>query len=671
ALGLARELRAGRLVWGEAEDLPDAIAVSAVLYNVGRGAEGVVKQYVVRIARDLSDKDAKIRELADSLLLGRVRSRQAAPGAAGTHSLAAWQAYEAGHAALWDLEAARRAFQAALKLDPAYPHAHWWLAQVMAIAGDSATAWRPFAFGAALGRDRLSPADAAFAEALLAVADGRYAQACEQYESQVARDSLSFQAWYGLGECRARDQLVVRDPASPSGWRFRSSYHAAAAAYRRAFELLPSVHLAFRGRAAARLTALLFTEASRLRPGYALTPDTLILSAYPSWDRDTLAFVPYPDADVRAARPEAIPKTHSAALAHNRDLVRRIATRWAGEFPTSSDAHETLALILETVGELRDAGPRERSALATLRRARRLAREPPDSLRLAVAEARLLLKLERFAAARDVADSLLEAWARREATEGAQLAGLAALTGRAHRTAQLLAQTAPDFKVQVRDRFVPVPHLEVARAALALRGYAALGAPAESLTALARRVDSLGPIWIEPAQWPVMRDALLDNPRTWAFPHLGSRAVPPFSAGLYLLEMQSALQRGDTAAVRRTLARIREVRGRARITGVAMFATYQEAWVYLALGDTGAATLLLDQSLDNLVALRTSLLNPVDAAALVRAMIVRAELAEGAGDAARAHRWAEAAHVLWRDADVPELQAVVQRMRTLSRQRGR
>ncbi|MGH8622556.1 MAG: hypothetical protein ACRET3_10485, partial [Burkholderiales bacterium] len=281
------------------------------------------------------------------------------------------------------------------------------------------------------------------------------------------------------------------------------------------------------------------------------------------------------------------------------------------------------------------------------------------------------LKLERFAAARDVADSLLEAWARREATEGAQLAGLAALTGRAHRTAQLLAQTAPDFKVQVRDRFVPVPHLEVARAALALRGYAALGAPAESLTALARRVDSLGPIWIEPAQWPVMRDALLDNPRTWAFPHLGSRAVPPFSAGLYLLEMQSALQRGDTAAVRRTLARIREVRGRARITGVAMFATYQEAWVYLALGDTVAATLLLDQSLDNLVALRTSLLNPVDAAALVRAMIVRAELAEGAGDAARAHRWAEAAHVLWRDADVPELQAVVQRMRTLSRQRGR
>ena len=49
--------------------------------------------------------------------------------------------------------------------------------------------------------------------------DGRYVEACEQYRRLVARDSLDFTAWFGLGDCNRFDRLVVREAASPSTWR--------------------------------------------------------------------------------------------------------------------------------------------------------------------------------------------------------------------------------------------------------------------------------------------------------------------------------------------------------------------------------------------------------------------------------------------------------------------
>ncbi len=65
------------------------------------------------------------------------------------------------------------------------------------------------------------------AEGMLALADQRFPEACDRFRALVARDSLDFAAWFGLGECQGKDPLVVRDAASPSGWKFRGSYQAA------------------------------------------------------------------------------------------------------------------------------------------------------------------------------------------------------------------------------------------------------------------------------------------------------------------------------------------------------------------------------------------------------------------------------------------------------------
>ena len=155
---------------------------------------------------------------------------------------------------------------------------------------------------------------------------------------------------------------MVRDPASPSGWRFRGSYQAAVNAYRRALEIVPSVHLAFRGEGFSRLPQLLYTETNHIRQGYALTPDTVRFGAFPAMLATLSSSCLAPIEAVVAAEPRAMPATITAAVAHNRELMRDIATTWVRAFPRRADAHETLALVLETLGELTAGRSKEYSA---------------------------------------------------------------------------------------------------------------------------------------------------------------------------------------------------------------------------------------------------------------------------------------------------------------------
>ena len=130
--------------------------------------------------------------------------------------------------------------------------------------------WRPFAVTSAASDSRLGFRERSLAHALADLASDNAFHSCAEYRRLLARDSLDFVAWFGLGECQTKDRLVVRDPQSASGWRFRSSYRAAASAYQRALELIPSVHRAFTGVAFTRLTSLFHTEAGVYRRGYAL-----------------------------------------------------------------------------------------------------------------------------------------------------------------------------------------------------------------------------------------------------------------------------------------------------------------------------------------------------------------------------------------------------------------
>ncbi len=335
---LARDLGAGMLVWGDVADVGDSIQVTAALYDLRRGGKRL-RDYTVRIPKDGKNLEAKFRELADSILLGGGRSDNVRFGVVGTDRLAAFYAYADGRDALarWDLGAAERAFGTALESDPGYAQASLWLAHAQMWNDDAVAAWRTNTARALASPERLGAADLALAKALGLLADGRYPQACAAYQQLVARAPTDFIAWFGLGECQRRDKLVEADARSPSQWRFRGSYRAAATAYRRALELLPSAHRAFTGIAIQRLMDLFFAETSIYRSGYALVSDTLFFGAFPSLDHDTLAFVPWPIADFFSARGGSRPATTQAAVAHNREELRKTIVTWIDAFPASAE----------------------------------------------------------------------------------------------------------------------------------------------------------------------------------------------------------------------------------------------------------------------------------------------------------------------------------------------
>ena len=666
---LAKDIGAGMLVWGDVSTVGDSIQVTAALYDLRRGGK-TVRDYTVRIHKDGQQLESKFRELADSLLLGGVNSDRVRPEVIGTEALAAFYAYADGRDALarWDLGRAERAFRTALDGDPDYAQASLWLAHAQMWAEEPVADWQANTARALASPDRLGSGDLALAHALASLAAGRYPEACDRYRQIIAHQPADFVAWFGLGECQRRDKVVEPDSASPSKWRFRASYRGAAAAYRRALELVPSAHRAFTGIAIQRLIDLFFAEVDLYRPGYAPLGDTLRFAAFPSLDHDTLAFVPWLIADFYSAKAGSRPSSTQAAIAHNREELRGLIRKWIAAFPASANAYEALSLVLETTGEL-DLGPEtERSALAAIRRARGLPGDADQPLRAAVAETRLLFKLERFREAAALADSILANPPAEPAPLAARrLGGLALLTGHVYRAAQFLQRSAPlDTPITWDGLELPDAPMPVRQAGLELLAYAAVGEPAESLRAGKRRVDQRVSSWAGPLSRERLRLAVLHVPMGLAFETIGLSDVHRRDAGGdYVLEMQWAIAHGDTSAVRAELARQASLRTRARAGDVAINGTYGEASMLLQLRDSAAAIALLDFSLQALPTLGTALLEqPEQIGCAIRAMVLRAELAARVGDQAVTDRWAKAVSTVWANADPPFV-PVVRRMRAL------
>ena len=670
ARALARDVGAGMLVWGDVSTVGDSIQVTAALYDLRHGGK-TVRDFTVRIHKDGKELEAKFRELADSILLGGANADERRPNIVGTEVLAAFYAYAEGRDALaqWDLPRAERAFRAALERDPDYAQASLWLAHTQVWGDASVADWRASTGRALASPDKLGAGDLALARALWSLASGQFPEACDRYRQIVAHHPADFVGWFGLGECQRRDRIVEPDSTSPSHWRFRSGYRSAATAYRRALELVPSAHRAFTGVAIQRLMKLFFAENYVYRAGYAPRGDTLHFGAFPSLDHDTLAFVPWLIADFFSGSGGSRPPTSQAAVAHNREELRVLIENWIAAFPSSANAYEALSFVLETTGELDLGSSPGRSALAAIRRARQLTDDPRQALRAAGAEARLLFKLERFAAAAGIADSALAAATPEpEPLAARQLAGLALLTGHVYHAAQLLQRSAPlDTPMTWDGVEIPAAPAPVKQAGLELLAYAAVGAPAESLLAGKRRVDERVNSWAGPVSREQLRLAVLHVPMALAFETIGLSDVHrPHAGGDYVISMQWGIAHGDTSAVRAQLARQAGFRNRARAGDVAIDGTYAEAVVLLRLHDTTAATAALDFSLQALPTLGTALLEqPEQVGCAIRAMALRAELAAAAGDKAATARWADAVTTLWTDAD-PPVAPVLRRMRVLA-----
>jgi tRNA A-37 threonylcarbamoyl transferase component Bud32/tetratricopeptide (TPR) repeat protein len=660
-LQLAEDLRAGRLVVPSVLSVGDSSVMVAELYDV-RGGRPVGRAAVpLRADVGAFDVAARLAEQMFSLPDGVLRvSRSAVEGAQ--------QAFVAGKTALgsWDLRVAEGRFREAATLDPDYAEAHYWLAQTKAWAGDPPDQWIGAARRATMAGALADHEERMLAAALLAMAERQFPQACARYDSLVAADSLSFEGWFGLGECRAKDDVVLPDPASPSGFRFRAGFHSAARAYERALEVAPS--FAFQFRPLSRLPDVLKVEISQLRAGRGSQDTTFTWGAFASLDRDTLAFVPWPLDSIRAGSSKVIPRQLNEAVARNRQRLLGIVTNWVRAFPDSSDGYQQLALALELTGALDGTGDVEHSALAAARRARATSRQTIDSVRNGAAEVRVLVKLGRFDEAQRVGMTMLRIRDAAGPEAADELDGVAALVGRAHLAARLAAASA--MRPQARAPFPADFPVSITQTRRAFDAYAALGAPADSVAALARRLDQLLDVGVAPAVARQFRCSVEAVSLGHAFPQLNRvTSDSRCRMGVPMLEMQWALGNGDRAAARAAFERGRAMRRIALPGDIALDHVFHEAWVLVQVGDTAMATEYLDRTLAALSSLRTSFSRePPQAGALVRAMALRAELAGAAGDAATARRWAEPVTILWRDAD-PELRPTVERMKRLAQSR--
>ncbi len=651
AFQAAESWGAGRVVEGEVESFGDSIRVVAVVLDAR--SRRPVSRAAVAISADLSDLTEGFR-----LLAARILGLEAAAdggGIVGTISAEAARAFvDARDSVLsGSFTGAARLFRRATELDPDYASAHLWFAQVQAWSGAPASDWRHSASRAVDLNDALpSRRDRDLASALLRMAEGQLVQACSAYEQIVDRNPEDYAGWVGLGECYARDSVVVRDPDSPSGWAFRSSRHAAIQAYRRGLALTPFLtHGVYE-----RLSRLLPQHGAELRRGAPLSPDTGHFLAYPGFAADTFSWVPYRGEEL--ATYATVPAGLRTAVSRGRSELRSIVASWMTAYPLSVAARLRLSQTHEAFADLAQAQ-------VVLGEARAIAREPVEQLLVETARVRLLVKRRAFSEARALADSVMASWREPPAGYAERLAALAALTGRADKAARYLAADASLRREAALRRGLNVMDTPLFAALGRARAYAALGGPKDSVAAALRRFDERLEAAAPPMEHGRVRQALLVQTSILTYAVTGPTEFHHPDTPNYLLRLQALHARGQRSAAIEALGQLQRQEAAAGEVDLAML--YQETLVQLALGDTAEAVRRLDRSLNALSAHRLDLYNDVPfPAALVRAMALRAELADAAGDRDKASEWAAPVVALWADAD-PELLRVVERVQGLVR----
>jgi hypothetical protein len=432
---------------------------------------------------------------------------------------------------------------------------------------------------------------------------------------------------------------VLQDPSSPSGFTFRSSYNAALRDYRKAFQLRPTILVSF---SHAEIRRLFKTAGNLLREGRSASPDSLQFAADPEWRGDTLAYIPVPARG--GAYPRHVsPQRVAEAVRRLRAQVRDLASAWVAYAPRNASAREALALSLAELGH--------DSALDTIAVAERLATDSVDRLRIAVTKTWLTLaaaiaegKPEQMRPVALQIDSLLRAHPLPEG-DALLLSSLAALTGRGHLAAAYAGLP------QLDRAFGVPPSLRSSAAPLLM--YTALGGPLDSVAALEQRTAAAIEATVRPKARPFARLGILARAATMAYPAHRMRAISTLPGqGDWLLDLQAALDRGDSAFVRDSLERIRRTRSHLSPETITLDALLPEGHLLLALGDPHGAAAWLDPTLRTfgqvIPRLRSA---PLEAASVARLFALRAQIAEAMGEVAEARRWAQFARALWCKAD--------------------
>ena len=656
---IASGLGAGRFLRGEVSKTGDSLRIYLALYDSDAPSQPT-GDGTVRVGPALQGADSTLFRVVDGLLLsGRSGAPPGPP--ASSRSLPARQAYSNGHSAIqeWQLARADSAFIQATRLDSTFTEAYLWLAQVRMWRRLAVSQWSFAAARAAADPKHLTPRDRMLAGALRAYGDGDLPVACTTLTRLARQEPRDFAAWYGMATCLARDSLVVRDPKSPSGWAFRSSYAQAVHGYSQAFELLSSIRRALSAQAYEPVRRLLKTSSAYPRRGFEARNDGAGYLAYPSYGGDTLGFIPYPVARFQAGDSTVVPATLARAVREQRQLFHRLAATWVAQDPARGEALEALAIATEMLGNP--------AALDTLARARSLAKTPEDSLRLAGAEVWMRLRFsipndpDGVRRARRLADSLLADLRNLKTLQPLLFVSLAVLTGRANLAAALTRDP------RVAAELALAPSLGSALGPLLV--FAALGGPRDSIAEYGPRTRRLA-AELPDASSRGLAESFITRAATLAGPEKGLLVLDSTSMQTdYLWSAQNAFRRKEAVAVRATIDRIRRARFGHPLEDLSFDAVFPEAALLAGIGDTASASEWLGRVLDAQPRSQPKASgDPVRIGPEMRAMVLRAQLAAGLGDLAAGRRWAAVVETLWSNAD-PFLKATVDSMRVLARTR--
>jgi hypothetical protein len=630
----------------------------AELFEAGSNRQRSEK--TVNLGAGLDTSGTGYSELADEILLKGVPNGLRAGAFVGTRSRPALQLFARGVNAVdrWDLAAADSALDLAATFDSAFARSEVWLAQVRVWRQRPVETWSYLVTRAQARRTSLAARDQQALDALTAQARGDTRRACALWERFAAIEATDFSAWYGAANCERADNAVLRDARSPSGWRFRASYHHAAMMYSRAFQILPAVHREFQSSWFSGMDAVLFTSPTQLRFGVAAPPDTGLFMVYPSWDDvgDSLTFVPYRLQEVRQALPWTYPASHRDAVRHQRELMRRVSTTWRAAFPASADAMLAVAVALDKLGDA--------SSVDSLRIARSLTTDANERLRVAIAEVWLQVKyalpdnLHALRVARTMADSLLMANPNPSSAMAEALASVAILVGRVSSATALANLDHESLDVS--------PPQSVRMLAAQLRILAAAGVAPDSLAHLEAAVSAGIDQTVVRERNSDMRVRLIGRAATIAFPSYRSPILAVLAkSGRDLAQAQEQFSAGDSAGMRQVLERMTLNRRAMPAEFLKLETLLPESELLMSAGDYRGALQRLAPTLDaQSVSELEWMKTPVGAALLVRAIGLRAVLSARVGDRSAAARWARAFMALWGDAE-PILRQQVARVAVL------
>lgn len=652
---LAAQLGAGRYFKGEASLDGDSIRLYVTLHDGNH--KGAILGDAVRRIGNGEDVRQVFDELADELLFGRI-PLEVARNVAGSKSVPARRAFIRGYGLVrnWSLLAADSQFSLAVKADPDFTAAYVWLAQVRYWLYMPSAQWRFAADHAVVDTAAISLPDRIHARGLQALADDNYAVACPAFRDLTQLAGDSFAAWLDLGECLHRDDAVMKDANSPTGVSFRSSYREATDAYQRAFRLLPSILKAFEKDRYSRMREILFVYHSYIRSGVGTGADTTEYRAMPAWLHDSIAFIPIPRTDLMKKQPWLAPNSVSLAVTHQKRVFNDIAAAWRTADPSDSHALEAVSYALELVGDPR--------ALDTLRLARSVSTDRERTLKLAAEEALLAFKIgipsnrRLIHNARILADSVLRGVSMENTSEPELMGALAALVGRPSFAAGIAHN---DTYLALRG--VPVPEGE---SVVRLLVFTAFGMPLDSVTAAQREVQDVM------ARSPRMDvKSKIENDWLVRVSELAFALDPRLTVHsgrqetARLLRAQLAVRRRDFLEARRNIDEIKVIRAPVPAEDWTIDAVLPEAAILKYIGDRRAAAEWLDRSLNALAfAPHGSWADPVRAGALMRAILMRAELARDLGDMSTADKWARVLTVSWSGIE-PDCRSVLKHVRTL------